>query len=210
MILPDHHAILIDNDPSTTVTLLRDELKFKDNDPDIIWTSFESIGIDEARSIIELALTAPINKAKKKIIISAGSITREAQNGLLKLFEDPNPQVEFIIAFENAHSLLPTLRSRLLVVKGIRTGAVIGPDPIEFLGLSLSSKMTEVDRIVARFKDSGSRQEARRFLQTLLTELECDPKANLDGIRAIGSALSYIDDKGASLKLLLESVALSV
>lgn len=54
----------------------------------------------------------------KYLILGSKSFTNEAQNSLLKLFEEPPRNIEFIIISPTKSNLLPTVRSRLPVVKG--------------------------------------------------------------------------------------------
>jgi hypothetical protein len=58
------------------------------------------------------------NQAPGRVFIlnAADLITPEAQNALLKVTEEPPKGVRFIFTLENSHNLLPTLRSRLVVV----------------------------------------------------------------------------------------------
>jgi DNA polymerase III delta prime subunit len=54
--------------------------------------------------------------AKKIFIISANSFTSEAQNALLKIFEEPAIDTVFFILISSAQFLLPTLLSRAVVI----------------------------------------------------------------------------------------------
>lgn len=53
----------------------------------------------------------------KYIIIGASEFTDVAQNALLKLLEEPPTNIEFIIISPTKSNLLPTVRSRLVIVK---------------------------------------------------------------------------------------------
>lgn len=53
----------------------------------------------------------------KYIIIAAREFTDVAQNALLKLLEEPPKNIEFIIISPTKSNLLPTVRSRLPIVK---------------------------------------------------------------------------------------------
>jgi len=80
---------------------------------DII-TYNERIKIEDAR-IIKKSLGYKISS--KKLYLFLGDITAEAQNSLLKNVEEANDYIYFIFVSRNEDSLLPTLRSRCLVVK---------------------------------------------------------------------------------------------
>lgn len=199
MNLPDHHAILIESDVEETLASIQ-------RSTDTIFLSFENLGIDEVRSIIETSLTAPINEEKKRIIISFESITREAQNALLKIFEDPSPQVKFLIATENAHALLPTLRSRLHIIQNDRIKNVEN----NFLKLSITERIRRIEILVKNQKETGSKAEIRSFLLSLRYELTRTGEGSQTTLKALHRAIEYLDDKGSSVKILLESVALAL
>jgi len=60
-----------------------------------------------------------ISESDTKYIIFAGQkFTKEAQNSLLKVLEEPPRNIEFIIISPNKSNLLPTIRSRLPIIHG--------------------------------------------------------------------------------------------
>ncbi len=73
--------------------------------------SFEQFGIDEARELIALAGLKNFNEAV--FLVGAASITGEAQQALLKLFEEPQQGTVFVLVVPHG-VLLSTLRSRML------------------------------------------------------------------------------------------------
>lgn len=54
----------------------------------------------------------------KYIVIGSCSFTNVAQNSLLKVLEEPPKNIEFIIISPTKSNLLPTVRSRLPILKG--------------------------------------------------------------------------------------------
>ena len=72
---------------------------------------FERFGIDEARALIQLASLK--NVGKTIFFIAAASITHEAQQALLKLFEEPQQGTTFVFLVSHG-ALIATLRSRML------------------------------------------------------------------------------------------------
>ncbi len=79
-----------------------------------------------------------------------------------------------------------------------------------FLSLSIGDRLKESEKIQKAYKDSSDKKPVREFLLALHYELEKDPKANAEALRASARSLSYIDDPSASMKLLLESVILAI
>ena len=71
----------------------------------------ERFGIADARGLKDLAYQSGTG-GRRCFQITARSLTREAQNALLKLCEDPPPGVSFQLAVPKLNCLIPTLRSR--------------------------------------------------------------------------------------------------
>ncbi len=73
----------------------------------------QSFKIDEVRRITE-SISIPPNEGIKKIYIlnHCENMTVQAQNALLKAFEEPPEYVVFFILTEKKEALLPTVRSR--------------------------------------------------------------------------------------------------
>ena len=78
----------------------------------------KSIGISVIRDIRAQAYIKPQELQNRIFIIeNAQLLTTEAQNALLKIFEEPPKGVHFFLLCENATSLLPTVRSRAPVLR---------------------------------------------------------------------------------------------
>jgi DNA polymerase III delta prime subunit len=218
-ILNQHHAILVEGNPLTTIDFIKNELTELGiviaNNPDIIFLSFEKFGIADSRLIIEMANGAPVGESKKRIIFGFNSITIEAQNALLKIFEDPSPQLGFIIVTYSANGMLPTFRSRIQIVgtQNLEKSETEGVE--EFINMSIGEKVEEIEKMVKGYKETNDKQSIKNFLLSLHYVFENklknnnNPK-NVSVLKATAKALDYLDDKSSSVKMLLESVALSI
>src|SRR3989338_8533276 len=120
-----HHAFAIEADRSeqgieVALTWVERELGMsgKDN-PDIVILSYGLFSVEDARRVGEIAAQGPIAGEHKAVIIAASRAYREAQNALLKLFEEPHAETYLFLILPTLGGLLPTLRSRtqLLNVK---------------------------------------------------------------------------------------------
>lgn len=94
--------------------------------PDIFMVSGEgprSFHIDVIRRIRNDAYVLP-NEARRKVYIlaNAEAMTEQAQNALLKIFEEPPAHVVFILTCRDRYQLLPTIVSRAV------TFALFAPD----------------------------------------------------------------------------------
>lgn len=84
----------------------------------------QEIPIEEIRSLIrQLRVRAPGDEVIRRVVLIEEShlLSEEAQNALLKILEQPNPDTIFVLTLESAGGILPTVMSRAtrLVVHGV-------------------------------------------------------------------------------------------
>lgn len=215
----NHHAYFIHSFKDGAQSL-KDYLKDKfgisyTQNPDFYYEKFETLGIDESRKIKENHLSKSFKEGNKRIfIIEASGITHEAQNALLKIFEEPHEDSHFFIIMPNAQVLLPTLRSRLLIIQKTEeneeTQAI--KDAEMFLKLLKKEKIDFVDDLAKRISDEeANKSDAIEFLSALEFVLyKKENLKNVQGLKAILKAKDYLNDRSPSIKQLLEFVALSI
>jgi len=75
--------------------------------------------IEHAKAVVREAYIS--ESQTKYIVIGSNSFTSVAQNSLLKVLEEPPRNIEFIIISPTKSNLLPTVRSRLPILKGEKT-----------------------------------------------------------------------------------------
>ena len=102
-------------------------LTFHDTHPDLIVKDFTigedgkeraSISVDAIRQFKKEVYLKPFFANRKIYILEQGEkMTTEAQNALLKIFEDPPHYVTIIILCNGLSKLLPTVQSRGVIVK---------------------------------------------------------------------------------------------
>lgn len=193
-----HHAYYIEG-AQADFEDLKVELK-----PFYTW-QFERFGIDEARELI--ALSSFKNIDTSLFLIGAASITTEAQQALLKLFEEPQKGVVFVLLIPHG-TLLPTLKSRMLPYEKQQLVQKSSATPF----LTASSK--ERSEIIAKLlkDEEGVRERVRDFLNGLEYSLskKMSDKQVRDGLEDIAKVRSYVADRSPSFKMLLEHLALSL
>src|SRR3989344_4999324 len=87
-----HHAYLIEGDREKIVPEILEFLKslgIEKGNPDFFHIELDSFKIDDARNLKSYATEKGFSMDKKVFLISANSFLLEAQNSLLKLFEEP-------------------------------------------------------------------------------------------------------------------------
>src|SRR6185295_2675943 len=85
-------------------------------DPDLVILRQGLFSVDDARRLADIAYAAPVGENGKAIIVSLTRVFHEAQNALLKLFEEPPRDVTLILVVPTEGLLLATLRSRLALL----------------------------------------------------------------------------------------------
>ena len=217
----DHHAYFI-HAFKDSVHHLKDFLKEKFNinhlqNPDFYHEKFETLGIDDSRKIKESHLSKSFTQDGKRIfVIEASNMTHEAQNSLLKIFEEPHEDSHFFLVMPSAQILLPTLRSRLLILNygesDEQQDTEVKKEIESFLKLSKKDKIAFVDDLAKDISDEKkNKSDAQEFLAGL--ELVIYKKYGLekaDALKAILKARDYLNDRSPSIKQLLEYVVLSL
>lgn len=92
------------------------------NHPDIIFVTHEkpnSISVDDIRKQVneDIQIKPYSGKYKVYVIADADMMTVQAQNAILKTIEEPPAYAVIFLLTENADSLLPTIRSRCVMLK---------------------------------------------------------------------------------------------
>ncbi len=216
-----HHSILIRANFGDIIQDTRDDLEFDlghtlRGNPDYREMIFETFTIDDARSLSERAQNIPIAKNGKKIfVISLKNITLEAQNALLKLFEEPPKQTHFILISPNISFFLPTLISRFEIKEISQDRNEKNTIAKEFLKMSLKEKLDFVDEIAESIKDEKkTKSEAIDFVSGLEIEIQkilLNKKNNSEIIFFVEELLSAkktLYGRSPSIKLLLEYLSL--
>ena len=118
-----HHAYFIEGEKESVKTdienfLMEDSgFEIKGN-PDYLYLEYKNMSVEDARSLRDTHMGAAIGeKGKRVFVIYFENAESEAQNTLLKTFEEPNPTSRFFIIAPSVNILLPTLKSSFEIVK---------------------------------------------------------------------------------------------
>lgn len=132
--------------------------------PDIAQFSFGLFSVADARRVGDVAMQAPVAGDRKVIILAVARLFHEAQNALLKLFEEPTEGTTLVLVVPAEGILLPTLRSRLIALPGTGAALSIGKDAEAFLASSKAEREKYVTKLVARSKsDKDAEKQAARL-----------------------------------------------
>jgi len=218
------HAYLIEGERASVLHELLElfEKKFRiqtRGNPDVHIRQCETLTIGEGRILKQLASERAVSTASPKLFFVAfDSATREAQNSLLKLLEEPTPRTYFFVLVPNAELVLPTLRSRLMTATP-RLGSFasksggseeISDEAKQFLASASPERLDMIKEIVET-KDKRRALELLSDVERTLyekTALERMSEADRGTLSEISAVRKYISDRSSSLKLLLEHLAL--
>jgi DNA polymerase-3 subunit delta' len=104
--------ILISTEKESQLDRIREELK-----PNRVVAFLEDeFKIEHAKAVIAEAYIS--ESETKYIVIGANNFNNISQNALLKILEEPPRNIELIIISPTKSNLLPTVRSRMPIVKG--------------------------------------------------------------------------------------------
>src|SRR3989344_8243390 len=211
-----HHAYAISGAPEEiTLGLLKsleetEDIRTRGN-PDVRSLSYQVMGIEEARMLKEAAGRRALSGDNKIFIVSARGITKEAQNALLKVFEEPPLGTHFFLIVPSLDILLPTLQSRVYLLSSL-SRAHLPPTPAlapAFLGETTAKRLEIIRDLLAVAAKESEKQVLIDFLDALARGLaEGKSDARAAALHELFLVKKYSRDRAPSFKLLLEHLAL--
>ena len=185
--------------------------------PDFWHGQYKTFTIDHARIISEaqerksfnsneISTWKPNFQVEKIFIIQAEVMTEEAQNALLKVFEEPTASTHFFI-ISPQDILLPTLRSRMQVIQceSVKEINLI-------LNLKLKDRLLKVKEITdAISNEEKTKQDAIVLLNQIESELYAKgTEESAKSLKICQKTRQALYDRGAPIKIILENLMLSV
>lgn len=185
--------------------------------PNVLNESYESFTIDNARLLNQFHNEKSFNNGKKIFIIEALTINHEAHNALLKMFEEPTADTHFFFLIPRVDILPDTLKSRAHLIYEDRSNLQNdNQDASEFINSNKNKRLEQIANLVAKHKNTETssplRDEARELLDGCEFLLHKNFQ-NLDKNMAwkfneLLKAKKYLSTPGASVKMILEHIAL--
>jgi len=205
-----HHAYCLEGDSIFIKRELIKKLESLDfktkSNLDFLYTTYEGFGIDDAHKIGEFQNRKAVSGSKKIIAIETKTLTREAQNSLLKTFEEPSPNTHFFLIVPNSEILLETLRSRLDIQK------IQSDQKNDLAKKFLKGSKKERLEIVKELTEEKNKLEAINLLNQIEKAVYKKDngvkKERLELMESINKFRSYLNDRSPSIKMLLEHIAL--
>jgi hypothetical protein len=206
-----HHAVVIEGEGETGKIWVHNHIEETFNltiktNPDVHFIERERFTIKDAHALKEQACQTPFGDVHIFVIVCE-TILREAQNALLKLFEEPASNTHFLILIPNKHSLLPTVISRLSFegrIMGTLQEEVFAK---EFLSATIGERLVMLNPIIK----NKERVRARECLDAIEVQLESKGvRKHAFALKEIAFIRGYVSDSASSLKMLLEHLAVTI
>lgn len=226
-----HHAYLIEG---VRDAVSKEVIEFLNNsgintvgNPDFIHIQLDSFKIEDARNLKSYATQKSFATGKRIFIVSANSFLLEAQNSLLKMFEEPIQDTHFFLIMPDTNALLRTLVSRFYLISSKSSlGEKKDTQEAEkFIAMSLKNRIDFIKELIAAPDEedeegneitvlNSTRSKSLRFLNalefTLHKKFESKNNFNPDFFNHIFKVRELLRMPGSSTKSLMESVALII
>ena len=215
-----HHAYFLVGQGEVILAKLRNFLEKSvrvktSGNPDFWYGQFKTFTISQARQIADAQERKGfIDSAwrqgfqmKKIFVIQAEIITEEAQNALLKVFEEPTVGTHFFI-ISPQDIILPTLRSRMQVI----SSREVSKTDFDIMGMGMKERLERVKEITDAISDEDkTKQDAISLLNQIETELyEKGIEKSAKALKTCQLARESLYDRGAPVKMILENLILSI
>ncbi len=180
-----HHAYLVTGEVKENLRVLREDIEkilghSVDGYPDYYSRTGASFTVGDSRELIARQKTKSFacqptrqGGGMRFFVIGAESFTTEAQNGLLKVLEEPIAGNHFFILTPNEEILLPTLRSRLARIRGCE---VINDEILSwcqsFIGADVVSRLVMIEKFLKDSDKDDNEKLIRHKTRDILNQIE--------------------------------------
>ncbi len=208
-----HHAYLLKNfseeEYKSVTSGIKEILGKKLRPEDFFEENIENLGIKESRSLKDRAQVTPLGEYKT-FFLKILSVTKEAENALLKLFEEPPARSIFFIFSKNI-GLSKILLSRMVVIEGeLEIDNEISK---KIFSLTIGEKIEWAKKIADKSKEDENKEEIISLLNSIEKEIIKKKGVNLktkDILKELEQSKSYLKDRSAGAKMILENIFINI
>jgi len=190
--------------------------------PDFSHQIFGLFSLKDSHELRQRASLKPFLGDSKVFVIEILSFSMESANALLKTFEEPYERTYFFVIVSSLEDVLPTLRSRLMIIDNFKQRKEIDDEREKFYKKFLAD--SPAGRLELIKKISQDKEKTIEFLNELevvlhekLIPLEDQIPQGRDLAVAISDLLltgqkcrDFVYQKGGSSKMVLEHLALTL
>ncbi|MCA9361215.1 hypothetical protein KC845_01515 [Candidatus Kaiserbacteria bacterium] len=199
-----HHAILLVGDNISESNL---PTEYKQAKTDVTHIIEPTLTIGQVRSFIDSVYLKPISDKFSVFVIETRNIPIEAQQALLKMLEEQQEHVRIFLIVPRADFLLSTVRSRLFYDKTLTM--VRSKENVDFTAFLNSS----IDERLKQVADRVKKKDLKWINDIVLGSERLAEASSVQNSKLLDEVVfvrSQIDTRGASKKMLLESLAISL
>lgn len=148
--------------------------------PDVVVLRYGLFSVEDARIVCQMASRTPVRGSTQLILLAVHRIFHEAQNALLKTFEEPPEGTYLILVVPSEGTLLPTLRSRMLSLPNYgRPTSIEDERPTRSLILGVAEGFV-----------MGGKTEREKVISDILDRAKSDDPDEKQGARVEALALA--------------------
>ncbi len=209
-----HHSHLIisnaDDVMDDVFFAIENNLKIKTKANEFFfYEKYDKFLIGDARKVFDIHLKKTPKDDLQVFVLSFNFITREAQNAILKMLEEPKDRTHFFIIAPSKNMFLETIISRVAIIDLSSEQTSSLDNARVFMKKKIGDRMKTIATLIKDIRDDKkTKQDVVNLLSGL--EIELERKRDFEALRQVLEAKKYINLSGASLKILLENVALNV
>lgn len=212
-----HHAYFLAGDSEKVIpdllSFLEEFVGVKiSGNPDFWHRQFDTFTIDDARALADSQEEKDFGSGRKIFIIQTNLITEQAQNALLKVFEEPTSGTHFFLLMPQ-DTLLPTLRSRFQILNMARV-PLAKDSALSVLKMKMADRMNLAKEISDSIKDEKkTKQDAIQLVNQIESELYGNFNGELnsaEGLKMCQKTREVLSDNGAPVKMILENLMLNL
>ncbi|MBI4065779.1 hypothetical protein HY412_01115 [Candidatus Kaiserbacteria bacterium] len=220
-----HHAFVIEDEAEEGIAAaqawVEKELGMEaKNNPDIVVLHYGLLSVEDARRVSEIVASAPFAGEHKVVIIATSRAYHEAQNALLKIFEEPPKGTYLFLVLPSLGGLLPTLRSRVQILNNSAPRQGSGRQKIaepaeQFLVASKEKRIAMIKKLTSG-KDEEEKRENREEALVIVNGIEAIAYRSLTSVENtallsdIATLRGYLYDRSAPVKMILEHLSLVI
>lgn len=224
--LPDqlYHTYIIGGDPMLSAPIVRDFLIRRgdiasQNSGEMLYQIYDSLSVDDSTFLKGWHSEGNVSEGKRICIIGAKAINREAENALLKMFEEPKEGTHFFMIVPEPEILTQTILSRAHVMRMDSETKNDNTRARTFLKAVPAERFVIIENLIKSHKDDetsgGVRYEALQLLcdveHIVYEEKFLKNKNDVHThklLEEIGMLRGYLGLPGSSVKMILEHFAL--
>lgn len=210
-----HHFYLVEGADENSLSEL--SVLLKQRSQHVCVFTYSTLGVEEAQSLRQEQGEFSHDGEDQYFVVSAVSVTHEAQQTLLKMFEEPKARTHFFLLMAESTAVLPTVLSRAQVVRLTSDIVLYAKEVQAFIKSSVVDRIAFVAEFIKSHEGDDSSGELRlhasQFIVALIGVLRKDPKNLISRKAFFTDALTmreYLDNRGASVKMILEHLAITL